>query len=119
MTADMMRFGSRIFAAVVIVGCALAVVYAFQVLLLVFAGILLAILLRGTGMWVHRRTKLSLGWSMGLVLIGFATLFFGSLALFGIQIANQADELARAVSQAYSDLQSKIRHNPIADSVAP
>jgi len=114
----MARFGQRVFAVVLIAGLAAAVAYSFQILLLVFAGILLAVLLRSAGTWLHGWTQIPMGWCMGLVLVGFATLFFGSIFLFGIQIANQTDELVRAVSHAWGELQSKIRHNPIAGSVA-
>ena len=49
MTGEMACFGRRVFAAVLIVGLIVAVAYSIQVLLLVFAGILLAVFFRSVG----------------------------------------------------------------------
>lgn len=114
MSPDMMRFGRRAFAVVLIVVLVVAVISAAQILLLVFAGILLAIFLRTLGSWLHARTRLSMNWCMLIVLLGFGTFLFGSMGIFGLQIANQADELFRAVSDAYRDFRQKVAQYPIA-----
>jgi predicted PurR-regulated permease PerM len=44
--------------------------YAVDVLLLAFAGILLAIFLRGLSDWVSEHTPLSGGWSLAVVTLG-------------------------------------------------
>lgn len=118
MTADMTRFGRRVFAAVLIVSLIAAVLYVREVLLLVFAGILLALLLRSSGTWLSVHTKLSIKWSMALVLFGFAAIFFGSISMFGVQIFNQADRLFWALSQAYGQFHEKLAQYHVAGSLS-
>jgi predicted PurR-regulated permease PerM len=45
---------------------------------------------------------------MAIVLVGFAGIFFGSLWMFGVQIADKADQLFWAVSQAYTQVRQKL-----------
>jgi predicted PurR-regulated permease PerM len=118
MTAEMVRFGRRVFAAVLIVGLTAAVVYSFQILLLVFAGILLAVLLRSAGTWLCDHTRLSIGWCMAIVLIGFGASFFGAIWTFGVQIASQADQLFLAVSEAYGEFHNKLAQYHVAGTLA-
>ena len=115
MTSDVSRFGQRVLATVLIVGLIAATAYAIDLILLVFAGILLAVLLRGAGTWITEHFGLSRRWSMLIAVIGFSALFFGSLWTFGVQIANQADQLIAAVSQAYGELQQKLQQYRVAD----
>src|ERR1041385_7646290 len=115
MNPDVTRFGRRVFTAVLIIGLIAAAAYAIDLILLVFAGMLLAVLLRGTGNWITEQTGISRRWSMLISLLGFAVLFFGSLWMFGVQMANQADQLITAVSQAYHDLQQKLQQFRVAD----
>src|SRR5215213_9015387 len=49
--------------------------WALYVLLLAFAGILLAVLLRGAAEWVARKTRLSVNWSLAAVIVGVAAAF--------------------------------------------
>jgi predicted PurR-regulated permease PerM len=118
MTPDMMRFGRRVLAAVLIVGLIVAVVYSIQILLLVFAGILLAVLFRSAGTWLSNHTPLSINWCMAIVLVAFGAFLFGSVWMFGVQIVNQADELFWAVSQAYGEFHAKLARYHVAGSMA-
>jgi len=118
MTADITRFGRRVFVAVLIVALVIGVVYSIQLLLLVFAGILLAILLHSSGTWLSRQTRLSINWSMVIVLITFGTLFFGTILVFGAQIVGQADQLFQAVSEAYAQFHNKLAQYKMAGSLS-
>ena len=102
------------FVAVLIIGLVAASVYAIDLILLVFAGILLAILLRGCGTWLAEHSRLPVGWSTIISLLAFSFVVFGSIWMFGVQIANQADLLFDAVSQAYTQLQDKLQQYHIA-----
>jgi predicted PurR-regulated permease PerM len=108
MTGEIVRFGQKVFAAVLIIGLVLVVAYSIQVLLLVFAGILLTIFLRSAGMWISDHTRLPIIWCMAIVLISFVGIFFGSVWMFGVQIADKADQLFWAVSQAYTQIRQKL-----------
>jgi predicted PurR-regulated permease PerM len=103
-----------VFVAVLIIGLVAAAIYAIDLILLVFAGILLAILLRGCGEWLAERTRLTVGWSTVISLSAFFSIVFGSIWMFGVHIADQADELFYAVSQAYTQLQDKLQQFHIA-----
>jgi predicted PurR-regulated permease PerM len=103
---------------VLIVGFMAAVVYSVQVLLLIFGGILLAILLRSSGTWLWAHTRLSMNWCMAIVLFGFGAFLFGTLWIFGVQIVNQADQLFRAVSEAYGQFHDKLAKYHIAGSLS-
>jgi predicted PurR-regulated permease PerM len=100
---------------VLIVGLVLAAAYAIDLILLVFAGLLLAVLLRGAGTWLEEHSRLSIKWSMTLALIAFGGAVFGFLWMFGVQIASQADQLVTAVTQAYGQLHGKLQQYRIAD----
>jgi predicted PurR-regulated permease PerM len=114
MSAEMTRFVRRAFAAVLIVGLVVAFVYAIELILYVFAGILLAVMLRTTGTWLSKHTPISIRWSMLIVLVVFAAALFGTIWVFGLQIAHQADELFSAISDAYGQVQQKLQQYRIA-----
>jgi predicted PurR-regulated permease PerM len=109
MSAEMSRFVRRAFAAVLVVGLVVAFAYAIELILYVFAGILLALMLRTAGTWLSKHTRLSIKWSMAIVLVVFVAALFGTIWMFGLQIAQQADELFGAISQAYTEFQQKVQ----------
>jgi hypothetical protein len=55
MTADMKRFSQQVLTVVLIVLLTVAVAYSIEILLLVFAGILVGILFRSAGTWLNQR----------------------------------------------------------------
>src|SRR5262245_27823899 len=118
MTADMKRFGQQVLIAVIIVLLFVAVAYSIEILLLVFGGILLGILFRSVGTWLAQKTRPPIQWCMAIVVIGFGALVFGSIAMFGLQIINQADELFWSVSQAYDQFHDKLAQYHVAGSLA-
>lgn len=118
MTPEMRQFTRRVFAAVLIIGLSAAVIYSIEILLLSFAGILLAILLRASGTWLRDWTGLPTSWSMAIVLAGFAAVFFGTVLVFGVQIAHQTDQLFFAVHEAYSQFHDKLEQLHAAGGLA-
>ena len=109
MSVEMTRFVRRAFAAVLIVVLVVLLAYAFELILYVFAGILLALMLRTAGMWLRTTTGLSIRWSMTIILFLFVIAFFGTIWTFGLQIVHQADELFDTISGAYSQFQVKLQ----------
>jgi predicted PurR-regulated permease PerM len=109
MSAEMTRFVRRAFAAVLIVAVVVLLAYAIELILYVFAGILLALMLRTAGTWLRNTTGLSIQWSMAIVLAVFVITVFGTIWIFGLQIVHQADELFDTISQAYFEFQSKLQ----------
>lgn len=80
-----------------------------DLLLLLFAGILLAVFLRTLAVWVAQRTGLRLGWSLALV----SLLLFGGMVLaavlFAPRLAEEVRQLSQRVPEAISSLRDQIQ----------
>src|SRR5688500_17391824 len=74
--------------------------YSLYVLLLAFAGILLAVLLRGAAEWQARKTRLSVNWSLALVVVGTAAAFFLLGWLTAPGLTRQANQFARKLPES-------------------
>lgn len=79
-----------------------------DVLLIVFAGILLAVLLQGGGHWIAGKLGIADGWGIALFLLGVVA----ALAAFGLAvapaIAEQVDELARRIPEAFAVFRQRV-----------
>ncbi|MFO0878224.1 MAG: AI-2E family transporter [Gemmataceae bacterium] len=85
----------------VVAGVLLAMLwYAREVFLLAFAGVLLAILLHGLADLVSRRTRLSRGWSLTLVVLALLVLVGGGGALLTPSVVDQTEKLRDELPQA-------------------
>lgn len=80
----------------------------FQVLLLAFASVLLAVFLRTLAGWVGARTKISVGWGVALVVVVFAAATLLGLLLVAPEVGRQVDALIsdfpKLVDEATSSL---------------
>src|SRR5690349_12663237 len=106
---------SAIFVAIVFV--ALFLWYSVYVLFLIFAGVLVAILLRALADVVARHTKLSHRWSLAVVLLILVALMVGLWFLAVPPLSKQAAALAQTLPQAWQTFQAKVRETPIAGIV--
>ena len=102
---------SAIFVAIVFV--ALLLWYSVYVLFLVFAGVLVAIMLRAMADVVRRYTRLSHRWSLAIVLVVLAGLMVGLWFLAVPPLSKQASALAERLPQAWQTFQAKVRETPI------
>lgn len=111
MTGDQ-NFTSRIVLAVGIITLAiflsLLLWYAADVLLLAFAGILLAIFLRSLSDWVSEITPLSGGWSLGVVVVGLISILTIGIWLLAPGVADQIDELQKKLPQSVRQLERHV-----------
>lgn len=111
MTGDH-NFTSRIVLAVGIITLAiflsLLLWYAADVLLLAFAGILLAIFLRSLSDWVSEITPLSGGWSLGVVVVGLISILTIGIWLLAPGVADQIDELQKKLPQSVRQLERHV-----------
>lgn len=82
----------------------LALFYAIDVLLLVFAGVLVALFLRALSDWISEHTPLSARWSLALVVLALAGLVALGLWLGGTRLAGQVDELKEKLPRAIEEL---------------
>ena len=106
------NYSSRVFISAIIVALItlllLLLWYAADVLLLGFAGILVAIFLRGLSDWVSERTHLSGGWSLALVVLGLVSLVAVVAWVLAPDVAAQVDELRRSLPQSMRRLSERI-----------
>src|SRR3954470_12796748 len=90
------------------IALALFLWYAMYVLLLAFAGVLVAVALRSMALAVSRRTKLSVGRALALIIalivLGGATL----VTLLAPNVARQVDEFTDRLPTAVLALETKL-----------
>jgi len=100
---------SRVTQGALIAGGALLIWLALDLLLLVFAGVLLAIFLRTLSAWLAGATRLPMGVALAVVVLAI----LGSAVLAGVlyapRLAEQGDQLTETLPRAVSDLTSRIR----------
>jgi predicted PurR-regulated permease PerM len=94
----------QIVSALAIIGALLIVVFSFHVLLVGFAGLLLAILLSSVAEWVQSYTRIPRGWSMVLVVFLLVVVLAGNIWLFGRSFAGQIDEMREGMVRARDQL---------------
>lgn len=83
-------------------------------LLLVFAGVLFAILLQRAADGVRKISRLSQGWALGIVLAVLAVALVGGVFLLGHSVAGQFGQLNEQIGRAVEQLPDTIR-NEIAE----
>jgi predicted PurR-regulated permease PerM len=85
--------------------------YAVDVLLLAFAGILIAIFLRGLSDWLSERLPISSGLSLFLVIVSLASLFGIGIWLLAPDVSEQVDQLTRKIPESVDALRKRIEGN--------
>jgi len=100
------RFFKAAFCGLVVAAAFLFIWAAADVLLIAFAGVLLAIIIRSASDFIVRLTGLKVGWSIAIVMIcGFTLLGLGIL-FTGPAIAAQIDQLRRDLPASLSSARS-------------
>lgn len=98
-------------ASVVLVAAVALLVWAVaDVLVLVFAGILLAVFLRALSDTLSRWTGLPDGWSLAVTLVLLATVLALAGWQLGAEVVNQLDELVPRVQKIWAEQQEHLRH---------
>jgi len=107
----------RVAVAVGLVALAVALgallVLTYHVLLLVFAGVLLAVMLRGIARPLHRRWGLAPKLAVFVVVAGLAGLGTVTALLTWPSVMAQVDELARQLPQMLADLRERARETQL------
>lgn len=102
---------SRTGTAMLMIFGALFIWLAIDLLLLVFAGILLAVFLRSLALGISGHTPLSTGWALLVVILGLLGTVVGAGTLFAPRLAEQTQELAEKLPDAMEDIEGQIRQN--------
>ncbi len=100
-----------IFAAFIVV--AIVLWQGAEVFLLVFAGLLLAIFLRSLSEFLSRRTPLSSGWALTIVLLGIVGLTSFGFWFLSDSVERQFDELSQNLPAAFERLRGQIAQYPL------
>lgn len=85
---------------------ALLLYYLVDVLLLAFAGALLAIVVRAPADWLAERTGISASWALGAVVVALVLLLGAAVWLFGAAIAAQIGTLWRRLPELIDQVRS-------------
>src|SRR5580692_519682 len=108
------RNGTRyILIAISLGGLALIIWKLSVVITMAFGGVVGAAVLRGLSLPLARRSGLSRGRSLWLVLIGLCILVAGLVWLFGNQVAEQASEMERLIPEAVHRLSDALDRSTV------
>lgn len=77
-----------------------------SMLLVIFAGVLLAVFLRGLTNFLAEKTRLSHAWSLFAVLFGLVALGTTTLILLAPTVSSQVDQITQKVPEAIDQLES-------------
>lgn len=104
---------------VLVVAVAALVIAAVKVLIVLFAGILFALVLEKISARLARSTRLPyVVWVAGLVVLIVAAVV-AAVPLLGPQIADQAAELSKVLPDAARSLVERLHHGPLAPAISP
>lgn len=82
--------------------------YAFNVILLILAGVLIAIFFRGTARWLSNRIPLSEGWSLAIVVMVVLAVISLTVWLLAPRISEQAVKLSEELPRAVEGFRGQI-----------
>ncbi len=103
------EFVKRLLIAISLVFSVLLIIYAFQIILLVFAGCLLAVFLTGLSAYIRKYIKLPEQLSLILVIILIILLIGSCSWFFGTEIGAQINKLGSSLRNAYNAFVSQIQ----------
>ncbi len=83
-------------------------VTAADVFLVIFGGILFAVLLRALEDVLERHTPLSAGWSLAFVVLGLAVLLGAAGYFLTAEVTSQFDQLGKGLGQSWQELKGKL-----------
>jgi len=91
-------------------GSILLLWFAFKVVLLFLAAVLLAIFLRTLSNWVSRHTRLSAAWSLTAVIVAFLGTFALAGWLLTTPVSQEVDQLSQELPRALARIQGQLEH---------
>lgn len=96
---------------------ALMLIFAPEVLLVVFAGLLFGVFFGGGGEWLARRIGIGRGWGVGLFVLLIILALAGALLAFAPVAADQIDQLAREAPPAIEGLRARLEERAWGEEV--
>ncbi len=102
------EFLKKLFLTILFVAGALLVWHTLQIFLLIFAGTIFAIFLRRTGQWISNHSRLSIQWSVSIVLLVLLALTILLSGLMAPRIMEQTDKFSSQFPEAISDIKERV-----------
>jgi predicted PurR-regulated permease PerM len=99
------------------IGAGLLAWVAADVLLILFAGVLVGILLRGLSGWTSERTGLSYIWALAVVCLALGLVGLGLTVFLAASVSQQFSELFDQLPQALDQLRTRIEANPLGQRI--
>lgn len=87
----------------------LLLLYAAEIFLVVFAGILVAILFCGLSEWIHKKTDISEKWSLAISLLGPFLLICTVAWFIAPEVSKQAGEMSERLPKAVAELKQQLQ----------
>lgn len=100
------EFAVRVLLSLLLLGLALLLVWLADLVLLLFASILLAVILSSASTALHARVGIGRGWTLAIVVVVLLLLVGGVGFLFGRRLTIQVDELTQAIPSGVAHLRS-------------
>ncbi len=117
MRDDTRSFATRVLLVAGVAMLALAAIglisYAYSILLTVFAGLLIAVGLRGLAEWLASRTGLRRGVALAVVVVGLLGLIVGGGWAIGATAATQVRELIQTLPTAFENFKATLAQTAV------
>ena len=107
------EYARRVAITGAILGLAIVCWQVLDVLVLIFAGSILAIVLTSLAHFVERFTRLKGSWALAASTLGLIVLLAGIATLLGWRITNELSDLTEAVRDAWDKLRVILQHNAL------
>lgn len=105
-------FAQRVLVAVGVGLAAVGIIYFIAAagygLLIIFGGVLFAVLLNGLARLLYLRTSVSPNWALVIAVIAIVVVLAGASSLGGIRVAQQTPQLNRQISKSLNQLHRKL-----------
>ncbi|MCF8130133.1 MAG: AI-2E family transporter [Deltaproteobacteria bacterium] len=102
------QFVKHLLLTLLFVGAALLIWQTLQIFLLIFAGVIFAVFLKRTGLWISKNTRLSVHLSVSVVvffLLAFSVLLGSAMAP---RIRDQVDRFSKQFPEALSQVEERV-----------
>jgi predicted PurR-regulated permease PerM len=105
------EYARRVIVTLGLLGLAVLIWRTLDVLVLIFAGGILAIVLTSLACVVARFTRLRGAWALVVSTLGLILLLLGFATLLGWRVADQLGDLTQTVTHAWSQLRAALQQN--------
>ncbi|GAB2567277.1 AI-2E family transporter [Spirosoma areae] len=107
------RVATAVFIGLLVTALFLLIGYAANFFFLVFGGIAAAVVLSALSHFVSRKTPLSYGLSLSVVLLLLVGIVAGTIWILAPTVSRQADQLTQSLPQSVARLKTQLEQSPV------